>query len=132
MKRNALHAALIILFCLLSPGPAAAADDVAANHAAKDAAQKASTTWLNLVDEGEYAESWKEAAAYFRGAVGEEQWKESLAGHRKPLGKVLSRKRSGSGPTRRRCRAPPTASTWSSFTTPPSKIKNQQWRPSHK
>ncbi|MFC1890281.1 DUF4019 domain-containing protein [Thermodesulfobacteriota bacterium] len=91
MKRNAFHAALFVLFWLLTLSQAAAADDAAANDAIKDAAQKASGAWLNLVDKGEYTESWKEAAAYFKGAVSEKQWKESLDGHRKPLGKVLSR-----------------------------------------
>ena len=42
MKRKPFHAALFIVFWLLALGPAAGADDVAANDATKDAAQKAS------------------------------------------------------------------------------------------
>jgi hypothetical protein len=48
-------------------------------------------TWLSLVDEGKYAESWNEAAGYFKGAVKQEQWQEMLKAARKPLGKVISR-----------------------------------------
>ena len=48
--------------------------------------------WLALVDTGKYAESWREAASYFRTSVEQEQWKHSLTAVRKPLGKLLSRK----------------------------------------
>ena len=48
--------------------------------------------WLCLVDEGKYAESWKEAAEYFRNAVKQDQWEQSLQVVRKPLGKLVSRK----------------------------------------
>ena len=48
--------------------------------------------WLGLVDEGKYVESWKKAAEYFRNAVKQEQWGESMLAVRKPLGKLVSRK----------------------------------------
>ena len=48
-------------------------------------------TWLSLVDEGKYADSWNEAAGYFKGAVKQEKWQEMLQAVRKPLGKVISR-----------------------------------------
>ena len=48
--------------------------------------------WLGLVDEGKYVESWKKAAEYFRNAVKQEQWEESMLAVRKPLGKLVSRK----------------------------------------
>ena len=44
-----------------------------------------------MVDGGEYAHSWDEAAEYFKGAITREQWGQSLQGVRKPLGKVISR-----------------------------------------
>jgi hypothetical protein len=44
------------------------------------------------VDSGTYAESWKEAASFFRGAASEEDWKKAMAGARGPLGKLVSRK----------------------------------------
>jgi hypothetical protein len=45
-----------------------------------------------LVDEGLYLESWREGATYFRKAVSQEQWTQSMVAFRKPLGKTLSRK----------------------------------------
>ncbi|MBP1751880.1 MAG: hypothetical protein H6Q57_716 [Geobacteraceae bacterium] len=55
-------------------------------------AGSAARSWLTLVDKDRYAESWKEASAYFRGAVSMNTWVTSLDGVRKPLGRVLSRK----------------------------------------
>ncbi len=67
--------------------PEAKADTKAKEKAAVAAAE----AWLKLVDEGKYAESWKEAAAFFKGAMKQDQWVQALNGVRKPLGKVLSR-----------------------------------------
>ena len=47
--------------------------------------------WLSLVDQGQYAESWKEAAEYFRNAVNQTQWEQMAQVTRKPLGKIMSR-----------------------------------------
>jgi len=63
-----------------------------ADQAKEKAAVDASKAWLKLVDEGKYAESWNEAAQYFKNAVDKEQWKASLEAVRTPLGNVLSRK----------------------------------------
>ena len=52
----------------------------------------AAEKWLIMIDGGKYAESWKEAAEYFRAAVKQEQWEQSLLAVRKPLGKLFSRK----------------------------------------
>lgn len=77
----------IVIGAALMAGLAAAADlDV--EKAAVAAAEK----WVALVDEGKYAESWKEAAEYFRNAVRQELWEQSLQAVRKPLGKLVSRK----------------------------------------
>lgn len=63
-----------------------------ATGSAEDAALKASQKWLDLVDKGQYAESWDEAAQYFKAAVDKEQWKGRMNGFRAPFGKLLSRK----------------------------------------
>lgn len=63
-----------------------------ADQAAERAAVEAATQWVALVDEGKYAQSWDNAAGYFKGAVKKDQWEASLSAGRKPLGKVLSRK----------------------------------------
>ncbi len=63
-----------------------------AGQQAEEYAIKASLNWLSLVDEGEYMQSWNEAASLFKAAVTREQWQRSLKAVRTPLGKVLSRK----------------------------------------
>ena len=47
--------------------------------------------WLAMVDSGKYADSWKQASDYFKNAVKQPQWEQSLAALRKPLGKIVSR-----------------------------------------
>ena len=55
------------------------------------AAQAAAEAWLALVDAGSYAQSWTEAAAFFRKAIDQAGWQKALDGVRTPLGKLLSR-----------------------------------------
>ena len=62
-----------------------------ADEACEQKAVAAAQDWLSLVDEGRYAESWDEAAAFFKAAVTKDSWTQSLTAFRKPLGKVLSR-----------------------------------------
>lgn len=52
----------------------------------------AAKNWLTMIDNGEYAKSWKEAAAYFKTAITEGEWVQSMQEVRKPLGKLISRK----------------------------------------
>ena len=62
---------------------------------AEDSLEKAATaaaeTWLSHVDAGEYAGSWREASAYFQGAITEQAWVASLTRVRTPMGPLLSR-----------------------------------------
>jgi hypothetical protein len=58
----------------------------------EEAAQAAATSWLAMVDGGQYAGSWQNAATYFKGAVTEAQWKQSIEAVRKPLGALVLRK----------------------------------------
>ncbi len=74
-----------VLFILLSWIPAIA------NEIAEKKAVEASDTWLTLIDNGQYSESWKTAADFFKNAVNQEQWNQSLNALRKPLGKVIKR-----------------------------------------
>ena len=55
------------------------------------AAVVAAEKWLGTIDDGQYAGSWQEAAAYFRNAISKEQWEQSLQAVRQPLGKLKSR-----------------------------------------
>jgi len=56
------------------------------------AAVASAERWLGLVDQGKYAESWKEAATLFRNAVNQGQWEQTLQAVRKPLGTLVTRK----------------------------------------
>ena len=58
----------------------------------EDTAQTSAETWLRLVDNEAYDESWEEAAALFKAAVTPEQWQGAVSGVRRPLGRLLSRK----------------------------------------
>ena len=85
MVRNIIS--LLGLFLLLSVSVVAAED----SEKEKDAVAVAEE-WLTIIDDGKYAESWKEAAQYFKNAVKQEQWEQSLQAVRNPLGKLISRK----------------------------------------
>lgn len=61
------------------------------NSAKENAAVEAAKTWLAVVDGGNYGQSWKDAAAYFKVNVPQAKWEEALKGVRGPLGKVISR-----------------------------------------
>lgn len=75
-----LFAATLALMLLVAPAAFAAEVDATAD------AQAAAVKWLSLVDAGRYADSWDEAAAYFRGAIGKPAWESSLKAVRDPLG----------------------------------------------
>jgi hypothetical protein len=57
----------------------------------KKEAVASAEAWLALVDSGKYADSWKQASDYFKNAVKQSQWENSLTAVRKPLGKIVSR-----------------------------------------
>lgn len=88
MMRTITGTLVLSLLLLAVPAMAGQADK---EKAAVAAAQK----WLALVDGGKYAASWDAAAGYFRNAVSREQWQQSLAAVRKPLGRTVSRKVAG-------------------------------------
>jgi len=81
------HIMLVMLFCSIVFCATAVAEHADAEKAALTAAQ----SWLQLVDEGKYAESWYEAAAYFKNAVTKEKWEQTIQAVRRPLGKKISR-----------------------------------------
>ena len=63
-----------------------------ADEAAEKAAASVAPSWLSQIDAGNYSNSWRDASAYFKGAVTENGFRDALARARKPLGKLLSRK----------------------------------------
>lgn len=66
-------------------------DKTYAETASEQAAVSASKTWLNLVDEGRYGESWDDASELFKEMVAREQWEVTIKIARGPYGKVVSR-----------------------------------------
>lgn len=84
MLRNFLVGLMLISMILVSVAYGADATQ-------KKDALAAAENWLAKIDKEEYAESWKEAAEYFKTAVSQNQWVNSLQAVRKPLGKLNSR-----------------------------------------
>jgi hypothetical protein len=80
----------VVLVTLITFGLAVAYSAVA-NESAEKKAVEAAGVWLKLVDIGEYSKSWASAAQLFKVAVTEQQWEQSMAGVRRPFGKLLSR-----------------------------------------
>jgi len=78
-----------VLFMALFMGMSALAP---AQERPEQLAQQSADAWLALVDSGKYAESWQEAAQYFKNAVTKDQWQSAMQSTREPLGKMLSRK----------------------------------------
>lgn len=55
-------------------------------------ATKNAATWLVLVDQQKYGESWDAAAKLFQDTVARDMWKDALGAARGPLGKLVSRR----------------------------------------
>jgi len=84
LLRNVLIGFVLIAMILVSAA-------FGADTRQKDALA-AAENWLPMIDNGEYAKSWKEAAAYFKKVITEGEWVQSMQEIRKPLGKPISRK----------------------------------------
>ncbi|MGD9174047.1 MAG: DUF4019 domain-containing protein [Desulfobacterales bacterium] len=75
---------VVLVLCSSSLALAVEAKEAAALEAAK--------TWLTLVDNGHYGESWETAAAYFKSTVTKDYWQQAINAVRKLFGEPLSRK----------------------------------------
>lgn len=74
---------LVLALTGLQQAKAADADEAAA--------EKAALSWLSLVDESKYPQSWTEAASNFKLAVKKAQWEAQIKAARAPMGKTISR-----------------------------------------
>ena len=83
VRKIAVLSTVMLLLSIVAVG--------AANSDKEKSAVASAGKWLSAVDEGKYAESWKDASELFKSAVTEQQWAQSLQAVRKPLGKLLSR-----------------------------------------
>lgn len=68
---------------------------VVAQETEKKEAEAVAQNWLALIDKGDYATSWDEAATPFKAAVTKEDWQKALNSSRGQFGKLLSRKMKG-------------------------------------
>jgi len=80
-----------LLLCLLALSAVSFCADTAEDKQAEAEAAEAAQHWLSLVDSGQYATSWDEAAPIFQYSVTKPDWEKMMHKEREPLGKVLSR-----------------------------------------
>ena len=83
---QAMKSILIAVLFLSLPALAAEKHDEAEKQAVA-----AAESWLALVDDGKYTESWDAAADYLKSVVTKDDFVKSLNAARKPLGKLKSR-----------------------------------------
>jgi len=84
MKKTVFISGILLLMLIFS-------QSLCAGNSKEKSAVASSDSWLSLVDSWNYSGSWKHAAEYFRNAVTEEQWINSMKSFRKPLGRALTR-----------------------------------------
>ncbi len=77
---------IFVVFSVLVTSLAASAQ-----NAKEKAAIASAKQWLALVDAGNYADSWEQAAPMFKNAVSKEEWAKALQASRAPLGKLRAR-----------------------------------------
>ncbi len=92
----------ILLLCVAgtlafgqSPAPAPSASPASSlspTQAQEKAAQVAAETWLTLLDDGKYPESWQTAATFFQGMVSQDKWVAQVGMVRTAFGKASGRK----------------------------------------
>lgn len=82
---------VLALFGLAALGVLVALQTARAQTDDKAAVLGATQTWLQGIDAGNYAQSWKDASSSFQKALTEQQWVQALQSVRKPLGKLVSR-----------------------------------------
>jgi opacity protein-like surface antigen len=83
MKRVILFATMALTLCSF----AFAQDEAAKRKAAEQAAQ----TWLAVVDQGNYGQSWDSAATFFKSHVSRENWEPMVKQVRGQIGKAGKR-----------------------------------------
>jgi hypothetical protein len=64
----------------------------AAEAPSTDAGVAAAKAWLGLVDNHEYARSWRDASSFFQSHITEDHWEKRIDEVRAPLGPLVSRK----------------------------------------
>lgn len=86
ISRNWLVFSIILFLWVVNGVP-----QVRANDTDDAAAEKSAVEWLSLVDESHFAQSWEQAAPYFKSMVTKSQWETQVKAARQPMGKLISR-----------------------------------------
>lgn len=86
---RALHIKLFTLLSLTLLLAMAAAR--ATSEDVQAVAEESTRAWLSLTDQGQFEQSWSDAASLFRAAITAEDWVRSLSAVRVPLGQLKSR-----------------------------------------
>lgn len=84
--KNQMMRLILVLSVMAGANSAQAADSE------EQAATAAASKWLELVDKGEYGQSWGQASGYFKNSVKKGQWQAEVSAARRPLGKCVERK----------------------------------------
>jgi hypothetical protein len=79
-----LFLVVLVLFASLVTRPQAQAKP-------EELAKKAAESWLTLMDEGKYGDSWSQAAQVFKVQIKKGQWETTARAVRSPLGALQSR-----------------------------------------
>ncbi|MDQ2780466.1 MAG: DUF4019 domain-containing protein [Pseudomonadota bacterium] len=64
-----------------------------------DGARQAAAAWLQQLDAGQFADTWRNAATLFKNAVPQATWEQAVASARGPLGALQSRTESSAKAT---------------------------------
>jgi hypothetical protein len=102
----AASVSLVICAAALASAPAKGQEAEAVSQA-----KAAATSWLALVDAGNYAASWQQTAGLFQSAISEQSWVSAVQATRASLGALQSRQVASAtytrtlpgAPTRRIC-----------------------------
>lgn len=78
----AIAVGILLTITLLGQDPA---------QEAKQKATKAAESWLLLLDEGKFEESWETSASLARNKVSKEQWAQSMGSARSTFGALINR-----------------------------------------
>src|SRR5579863_7368500 len=78
-----------VVLALLIPVAARSAD------LDRQKATESAKSWLELIDAGEYAQSWKAASTLFKSHIPTAQWESAVKAARGPLGPVVARNPAG-------------------------------------
>jgi len=88
LQKTLVALVVIVIGATVVPG---CSKDPKSNPGAEQLAAQTAQDWLALVDGGKNLESWQQAAEYFRAAVPQEQWLQTIKAAREPLGALVSR-----------------------------------------